>query len=69
MGLFGNKDVKRVVRAKVIGVRTAENSGMLTTYNYGVYSLLIEYDNGARDIVEAKLGSKEMAFYIDYIEW
>lgn len=70
MGFFTPKPVgKSVSRVKVLGVRTAADSKLLATYNYGIYCLLVEYDDGSREIVEAELGSNELEFYIDYIEW
>lgn len=53
------------VRAIVLGVRTAEETKILATYNSSVYSLLIEYDDGSREILE--LTVKEMRPYLHLI--
>ena len=62
MGLFTSKTA---VRAVVLGVRTAEETKVLATYNSAVYSLLVEYSDGSRDILE--LDTKGMKPYLKLI--
>ena len=59
MGLFSQKETKVITRAKVIGVRTAEESKTLVTYNFGVYSFLVEYDDGTHGIIESNPKAKD----------
>ena len=56
MGMFN----KKVVRARIVGVRTAMDTKVLGTENYGVYSFLVEYEDGKIDVKEVKYGSIEM---------
>lgn len=49
-----------IARVKVIGVRTAQQTKVMTTYNYGVYSFLVEYVDGTIEIEEEELGSPRM---------
>ena len=62
MGLFTSKTA---VRAVVLGVRTAEETKVLATYNSAMYSLLVEYSDGSRDILE--LDAKGMKQYLKLI--
>lgn len=59
---FGSKTA---VRAMVLGVRTAEQTKVLATYNSTMYSLLVEYSDGSREIME--LDAKEMKPYLKLI--
>ena len=63
MGIFDPD----VVRVKVLGVRTAMDSKLLGTVNYGIYSLLIERKNGKVEVIEVEY--KDMNRYAKYIEW
>lgn len=64
MALFGSSS-KTAVRAMVLGVRTAEQTKVLATYNSAMYSLLVEYSDGSREIME--LDAKEMKPYLKLI--
>ena len=63
MGIFDPD----VVRVKVLGVRTAMDSKLLGTVNYGIYSLLLEHKNGKYEAIEVEY--KDMNRYAKYIEW
>lgn len=63
MALFSSS--KTAVRAMVLGVRTAEQTKVLATYNSAMYSLLVEYNDGSREILE--LDAKGMAPYLSLI--
>ena len=56
---------RKIQAVKVLGVRTAEETKILATYNATVYCLLIQYSDGSRSLFECN--TKEMAKYIDYI--
>lgn len=56
MGLFDKP--RPIVRAKIIGVRSGEDTRGLTTYNFGVYSFLVLRDDGTRDVIESQKGDK-----------
>ena len=49
----------------VLGVRTAEQTKVLATYNSTIYCLMIEYESGSRELVECN--TKEMKKYLPYI--
>ena len=63
MGIFDPD----VVRVKVLGVRTAIDSKLFGTVNYGIYSLLLERKNGKYEVIEVEY--KDMDRYAKYIEW
>ena len=56
-----------MVRVKVLGVRTAMDSKLLGTVNYGIYSLLVKRKNGKYEVIEVEY--KDMNRYAKYIEW
>lgn len=68
MGFFGTK-TDGISRIKIVGVRTAQQTKVMATYNYGIYSLLIEYTDGHRGLVEVEADSRDMKTYLPYIEW
>jgi hypothetical protein len=41
-----------VSRVKVLGIRTAIQSKAFSDVNFGIYTLLVEYKDGHREIVE-----------------
>ena len=49
MGIFSSPTVSRV---KVLGIRTGMESKAFSNVNFWIYTLLVEYSNGARDIIE-----------------
>lgn len=58
---------KKTIRAvKVLGVRSAEETKVLATYNTTIYSVLVEYSDGSRAIDECD--AKHMSVYLPYIE-
>lgn len=67
MGLFKSnaKPQREIAAVKVLGVRTAEETRALATYNSTMYCLLVAYEDGGRELVEAY--AKDMGKYIDYI--
>jgi len=58
--------IKQIERVRVLGVRTAEQTKVLATYNSSIYCILILYINGQRELKECD--AKEMGKYIDYIK-
>lgn len=68
MGFFGTK-TNGIKRIKIVGVRTAQQTKVMATYNYGIYSLLIEFTDGHRELVEEEADGRNMKAYLPYIEW
>lgn len=62
MGLMDSKTIRRV---KVLGVREGEQTKVFATHNTTVYSVLVEYMDGHRELDECE--AKEMGKYIKYI--
>ena len=63
MGIFDPD----VVRVKVLGVRTAIQSGACIDKNFGIYSLLIERKSGKFEVIEVEYN--QMNKYAKFIEW
>ena len=62
MTLFAKKEISRV---KVLGVRTAQETKVLATWNSTIYCVIVEYTDGSRELKE--LNAKEMSKLIQYI--
>ena len=56
----------RINRVKVLGVRTEVDARVLFHVNYSVYSLLIEFQNGDRKLLEVR--QDKMDKYLPYID-
>ncbi len=63
MGFFSGQ--QKIAKVNVLGVRTAEETKVLSTVNFGIYCLLIEYTDGSRELKE--VNGREMKVYLDYI--
>lgn len=63
MGLFDRKksEPSPVVKVKLMGVRTAENTGVMATYNSTLYCFLLQRADGSRELVEYSHKDKELA--------
>lgn len=57
--------VRQIERVRVLGIRAAEQTKVLATYNSTIYSILILYSNGMKEIKECNL--KEMEKYVNFI--
>lgn len=68
MGIFGNQQKPEISRVKCLGVRTAEETKVLGTYNSTIYCFLVEYTDRSREICECEANSKQIAKLINYIE-
>ena len=68
MGLLGKKETLPINRVKFMGVRTAEQTKILATYNSTLYCFLIEYEDGSRELVEYNGGDKKLNELLQYID-
>lgn len=67
MGFFDTPKVKEIKKVKLLGIRTAEQTKVLGTWNSSLYCLLIIYADNSRDLVECE--SKEFQKkYLEYLE-
>ena len=55
-----------ISRVKVLGVRTEVDMRILWHVNYSVYSILVEYENGDRKLLELK--QDKMSKFLPYID-
>lgn len=67
MGLFSQKEEKKIAKVKLLGVRTTEQTKVLGTYNSTMYCFLIEYTDGSREIAEHEAKEKEIKELLHYI--
>nr|DAQ51716.1 MAG TPA: HIF-1 alpha peptide bound to-peptide complex, tumor suppressor, cancer.0A [Caudoviricetes sp.] len=64
MPLFQKKQIQRV---KCLGVRTAEETKVLATYNSTIYCFLIEYTDRSRAIKEYGASDRALQELLPYI--
>lgn len=67
MGLFSNliPEAKEIRDVKVLGVRAAQDTKVLATYNSTIYCLAVLYVDGSRELVE--VGAKSMEKYLRFL--
>lgn len=59
---------QRLIKSvKVLGIRTGLETRILATYNVSIYSLLVEYEDGKKEVVECQADSDEFKKYAPYI--
>lgn len=61
-------NVNEVKRAKIVGVRTAHDTKVMATYNYGIYSVLVEFNNGSRTLSEHQIDDAFMKAILPKLE-
>lgn len=64
---YSNKK-PHIVKVQVLGTRQGEETGILATWNFTVYSLLVLYDNGTKDVIECASHSKLFKDLIQYMD-
>ncbi|MGN1002570.1 MAG: hypothetical protein ACI4PC_07335 [Oscillospiraceae bacterium] len=53
MGIFGSKkDISSIRKVRLLGMRTARETLLLTTVNFTLYSFWVEYENGKAETIE-----------------
>lgn len=52
----------------VIGTRTGEQTKIFATYNFTIYSFLVEYESGKREVIETEANSEQFNELIKYIK-
>lgn len=52
MGLFSRTKKKEIVSARLLGMRTAEQTMFFSTTNFSVYSFYVEYNDGTTATIE-----------------
>ena len=57
-----------IVKARIVGVRTAEDTKVLATYNYGIYSVLIKYKDGTVELAEEQFDSAGMKILLKFMD-
>ena len=75
MGLFNemvkatdkiyNNKTKSIAKAKLLGIRTAQQTKALATYNFSVYSFWVEYTDGSTETLELSSDDKRAKPLID----
>lgn len=65
MGLFG--EIREIKKVKFLGVRTAEQTKILGTYNSSLYCLIVQYTDDTRVLIECD-GKEFQKKYINYID-
>lgn len=71
MGFLDAFKPKKPKRAKIIGVRTGEETKGIVDENFGIYSFLVEYEDESVGVEEAKYGStrfRELMQYVIFLE-
>lgn len=61
-------ETDKIKTVQLLGTRTGEETRVLATYNFTLYSFLVVYQSGKREVIECKNGSDEFNELIKYIK-
>lgn len=67
--MTGNNLLSKEVKAvKILGTRTGMETRILGTYNFTIYSMLILYDNGEKEVIECDSNSDRFKELIQHVD-
>ena len=61
-------ETDKIKSVTVLGTRTGEQTKILGTYNFTIYSFLVEYESGKREVIETEANSEQFNDLIKYIK-
>lgn len=61
-------ETDKIKSVTVLGTRTGEQTKILGTYNFTIYSFLVEYESGKREVIETEANSEQFNELIKYIK-
>lgn len=61
-------EVDKIKSVTVLGTRTGEQTKIFGTYNFTIYSFLVEYESGKREAVECEADSAQFKELIMYVK-
>lgn len=67
MGLFSNTPTKQIQKIKLLGIRTSEQTKVLSTVNSSVYCIAVLYTDGTKELVEVEAKEFQKT-YLQYVE-
>ena len=59
---------KEIKSVKILGTRTGEETRVFATYNFTIFSLLVKYTDGSKEVIDCKSGSTEFEKYLPYLD-
>lgn len=62
------KPIDNIKSVTVIGTRAGEQTKIFATYNFTIYSFLVEYESGKREVIETEANSEQFNELIKYIK-
>lgn len=61
-------ETDKIKSVTILGTRTGEQTKILGTYNFTIYSFLVEYESGKREVIETEANSEQFNDLIKYIK-
>lgn len=61
-------ETDKIKSVTVLGTRTGEQTKIFATYNFTIYSFLVEYESGKREVIETEANSEQFNDLIKYIK-
>lgn len=61
-------ETDKIKSVTLLGTRTGEQTKILGTYNFTIYSFLVEYESGKREAVECEADSAQFKELIMYVK-
>lgn len=63
-----NVQDEKIVAVSVIGTRAGEQTKVFATYNYTIYSFLVVYESGRKEVIECENGKGRFDELIQYVD-
>lgn len=63
-----NEAKEEIETVKILGTRTGEQTKILATYNFTIYSFLVVYKSGKREVIECEQGSEDFEKLIKLVD-
>lgn len=67
MGFFNTTIKNEIQKVKLLGIRTAEETKIMSTHNFSIFCLLVQYADGTRELIECEAKDFQNK-YMKYIE-
>ncbi len=66
--MISEEQEEKIVTASIIGTRTGEQTKVFATYNFTIYSFLVVYESGRKEVIECENGKGRFNELIQYVD-
>ena len=66
--MISREQEEKIVTVSIIGTRTGEQTKVFATYNFTIYSFLVVYESGRKEVIECENGKGRFDELIQYVD-